>query len=107
MPRCQIHYNPGAHFQSRILARGVQRDPGRVRFRQDLSSCATSHHTGVSVCTSVFSRLHDTIANDSLSSELYSCGYFLWFYSLWLLLLQADSQSEYYADYSVEMMKTK
>jgi hypothetical protein len=56
----------------------------------------------------VFSRLGTTtIANDSLSSELYSCGYFLWFYSLWLLLLQADSQPDFYADYSIETMKSK
>lgn len=56
----------------------------------------------------VFSRLGATkIANDSLSSELYSCGYFLWFYSLWLMLLQAESKSDYYADYSVEMIRSK
>lgn len=55
-----------------------------------------------------FSRLSSTkIANDSLSSELYSCAYFLWFYSLWLLLLQAKSQPDYYANYSVETMKSK
>ena len=54
------------------------------------------------------SRLSSTqIANDSLSSELYSCAYFLWFYSLWLLLLQAKSQPDYYAHYSVETMKSK
>jgi hypothetical protein len=63
---------------------------------------------GLVLVLNVFSRLRTTkIANDSLSSELYSCGYFLWFYSLWLLLLHAESQPDYYADYSVETMKTK
>ena len=43
------------------------------------------------------------IANDSLSSELYSCGYFLWFYSLWLLLL--DAKGGHYAEASVDSVR--
>ena len=42
------------------------------------------------------------IANDALSSELYSAGYFLWFYAMWLLLLEAKHSKDYFADYSLD-----
>ena len=39
-----------------------------------------------------------TIANDALSSELYSVGFFLWFYSAWLMLMHTKSDKDYFAE---------
>jgi hypothetical protein len=36
------------------------------------------------------------VANDALSSELYSVGYFLWFYSAWLMLMHTKSDENYF-----------
>ncbi len=56
-------------------------------------------------CCSRCRKSGRTIANDALSSELYSVGFFLWFYSAWLMLMHTKSDGDYFAAKTTEELR--
>lgn len=44
-------------------------------------------------------------SSEALSSELYSVGFFLWFYSAWLMLMHTKSDADYFASKTTEELR--
>lgn len=46
-------------------------------------------------------------ANDALSSELYSAGWFLWFYSMWLMLIHTKTDEDYFTSKTADAITSQ